>query len=177
MYCNKCGKQISDESSFCNFCGSKVKNEEELNDDKGTGIVSIILISFFILITILAVVVCCLQAEKNSNDNLENNKIENHEKHATIDDIYIEYKKIDHVFGTDEYYMVLQVQEKIVDLKLSIDYLSSSGEVLKTEIINVGKVVPGNQYKFELSLSNMYVEDLDRISKFYCRILSGIVDE
>lgn len=25
MYCNKCGKQIVDDSIFCNFCGSKVE--------------------------------------------------------------------------------------------------------------------------------------------------------
>lgn len=29
MYCNKCGKQISDDSIFCNYCGEKVKIQSE----------------------------------------------------------------------------------------------------------------------------------------------------
>jgi phenylpyruvate tautomerase PptA (4-oxalocrotonate tautomerase family) len=26
MYCNKCGKQIADDSIFCNYCGIKIKS-------------------------------------------------------------------------------------------------------------------------------------------------------
>ena len=25
MYCNKCGKQITDNSVYCNFCGGKIE--------------------------------------------------------------------------------------------------------------------------------------------------------
>jgi uncharacterized membrane protein YvbJ len=31
MFCNKCGKEIPDNSSFCNFCGQKI---ELLNKEK-----------------------------------------------------------------------------------------------------------------------------------------------
>lgn len=27
MYCQKCGKQIDDESDFCKYCGSKINGE------------------------------------------------------------------------------------------------------------------------------------------------------
>ena len=34
MYCNKCGKEIPDESKFCSYCGSIIKNEEKNFQDK-----------------------------------------------------------------------------------------------------------------------------------------------
>lgn len=31
MYCNKCGKQLNDNSIFCNFCGTKIKQILQAN--------------------------------------------------------------------------------------------------------------------------------------------------
>ena len=28
MFCNKCGKEINEDSIFCNYCGNKLKTEE-----------------------------------------------------------------------------------------------------------------------------------------------------
>lgn len=33
MYCNKCGKQITDDSIFCNYCGCKVESNNSKNKD------------------------------------------------------------------------------------------------------------------------------------------------
>ena len=33
MYCNKCGKQIVDNSIYCSYCGSKVENNNTKNED------------------------------------------------------------------------------------------------------------------------------------------------
>ncbi len=37
MYCNQCGKQISDSSKFCQFCGAKIDSEFPENPHKITG--------------------------------------------------------------------------------------------------------------------------------------------
>jgi hypothetical protein len=34
MYCNKCGKQITDNSVFCNFCGEKIEIIESEDSNK-----------------------------------------------------------------------------------------------------------------------------------------------
>ena len=34
MFCNKCGKQIADDSLFCNYCGEKVNQLEQDNKPK-----------------------------------------------------------------------------------------------------------------------------------------------
>lgn len=42
MYCNKCGKQIADDSIFCNYCGIKIDIplKEESTDNKDTLIIN-----------------------------------------------------------------------------------------------------------------------------------------
>lgn len=34
MYCNKCGKQISDRSTFCNFCGASQNHHPIVQEKK-----------------------------------------------------------------------------------------------------------------------------------------------
>lgn len=34
MYCNKCGKQIADDSMFCNYCGVKIEISQQKETNK-----------------------------------------------------------------------------------------------------------------------------------------------
>lgn len=34
MYCNKCGKQITDDSVFCSYCGTKIEIQDEYIEPK-----------------------------------------------------------------------------------------------------------------------------------------------
>ena len=34
MYCNKCGKEVTEDSVFCKFCGAKLTNEEVDDTEK-----------------------------------------------------------------------------------------------------------------------------------------------
>ena len=189
MYCKKCGKELSENSTYCNFCGTLLKtsniniNQKEKSKSSNKSVtIIIILLTVFILIFFI-------KNNINSN-NLSSSYSSSHSeiynssstykdntRPAKLDDLLIEFTRISHLFEEDDYYMHLQAQEKIINLRLSVDYRAKDGRVLKTEIVNAGKVVPGNKYEFYLSLNGMNPSDLDKVSKFSYRILEGTVIE
>ena len=94
---------------------------------------------------------------------------------ADNSDIMVEFVSIPRILESDDYYMLIQAQEKIENLKIEVKYLSSSGRVLKTETIDVGKVVPGNEYRIELSQSGMDFDDIDKTSGISYRVVGGTI--
>ena len=95
---------------------------------------------------------------------------------ATRSDLVINFTLIPGmIFNYDTYHMTLQAQEEITNLSLEIDFRNSSGRVLKTDELYVGKVVPGNKYEYTLDQSGMRPEDLDTVSSFIVRVDSGTV--
>ena len=52
---------------------------------------------------------------------------------ATTEDIMITLKRIDNLFEQDEYYISLQAQEKITNLKIMVYYKDSKDNVLLTK--------------------------------------------
>ena len=77
----------------------------------------------------------------------------------------------------DEYYLVIQSQEKITNLSLTINYKAKSGNIVKTKTIHVGKVVPGNKYTYELDQSGIDWDYLYKTSSFSFTIASGTVEQ
>ena len=63
--------------------------------------------------------------------------------------------------------------EKISGLCIEIDFKSSDGRLLKTKTIYAGKVVPGNEYRFDLSQNGVRVEDVDKTEKLSRRVTVG----
>ena len=183
MYCNKCGKEIIDDSNFCSYCGSKIEefkvNSNESSQVKKKDESTFWVVVFFVILSfaILMIILVSTNNDNVSNNSTNNNIVVEKERPAEISDIIITFHSIDHIFETDEYYMKIQAQEEIINLKLSVDYKDSNGRILKTEIVNVGKIVPGNNYQFKLSLNGMDPSDLDKVSKFAYKILNGKVIE
>lgn len=179
MYCNKCGKKLEDESLFCNYCGEKIvlveeenslANEDEWEEKKGFA--RFVVISFAILCAVVMIMLLIANSLPKDNDDTLSRPVS-----VSREDLYVTYRKIDNIFTHDEYYMSLQVQEKIENLKLKVSFLSSKGKVLKTETLYIGKVVPGNEYSYKLSLNGMDPSDLDSIQKFSYIIVDGkIID-
>ncbi|MBQ7344372.1 MAG: zinc ribbon domain-containing protein [Clostridia bacterium] len=187
MFCKNCGKEIADDSKFCNFCGSEQQSttsisektsstEEEKSSTPLWGIFFGCLIFIFIIVLII-VIVTNDNSSTPTSPSSDSSSTEYTTRSAKTSDLIINFKKTDNLFEADDYYMIIQAQEKITNLKLSIDYKDSSGRILKTETVYVGKVVPGNEYKFNLSLNGMNPSDLDKISKFSYKITSGTVAE
>ena len=188
MFCKNCGNEISDDSKFCNFCGTKQQsavavpennssNEYEKSEKTLWGIVLACLIFVFVIILVIAVAVGGNSSSANKQDSSNSSSANSTTRAATTSDLVITFKRIDNYFEYDDFYMIIQAQEKITNLKLSIDYTTSSGKIVKTKIINVGKVVPGNEYKFELDQSGIDWDYLDKVSKFSYSIVSGTVEE
>jgi hypothetical protein len=73
--------------------------------------------------------------------------------------------------------MIIQAQETIENLVLKIDYKASNGTTVKTKNIIIGKVVPGNEYRYELDQSGIDWDYLDKVSKFSYSIVRGTVKE
>ena len=85
----------------------------------------------------------------------------------------------DRVWESDEksctYTLKLQVNEKIKDLVLQINLTTDDGEVIKTITLDVGRVVPGNEYTYRLDVSDMTLEDHKAVTKYITRIVDGYV--
>ena len=96
-------------------------------------------------------------------------------RNATRSDIIVKFTLIPSIFGHDTYYMSLQAQEEIENLSLEIDFCGSSGSILKTDDLYVGKVVPGNKYEFTLNQSGMQLGDLDTVKHFIVRVVGGTI--
>lgn len=187
MYCKKCGKELSNDSIFCNYCGTlqKTMNSEKKENNNPTAkkddSIIILVMSIIIIVVVLAIVVSTLNQDNNKNKNNNNNNtsslVNDNSRPAKIDDLIIKFRKESKLFEEADYYMDLQSNEEIIELKMNVNYLSSADRILKTEVLNIGKVVPGNKYEFYLSLNGMNPSDLDKIDKFSYRILSGTVIE
>lgn len=55
--CQKCGKEIGDESKFCQYCGKKITTKQKNTRGKK-------LIILFVVVFIIAVIICCIAKEK-----------------------------------------------------------------------------------------------------------------
>ena len=188
MFCKNCGKEIEDDSKFCNFCGSKQQsataiseNNQATEDDKTNKRMWSIFWGCLIFVLIIVLINACAAngafSTKTNTSSSNSSSAKDTTRSAKTSDLVITFKKIDNYFEYDNFYMIIQAQEKITNLKLSIDYKTSSGKTVKTKIINVGKVVPGNEYKFELDQSGIDWDYLDKVSKFSYSIVSGTVEE
>ena len=181
MFCKNCGKEIADDSKFCNFCGKEQQTATDISEnDRTIGDKQVEKTPWGLLLGGLIVVVFLIFAfvvALNAANSTKDNSFSETTRSARKSDLVISFKKMDNFFEHDDYYMVIQAQEKISNLQLSIDYQTSSGKVVKTEVIYVGKVVPGNEYKFELDQSGIDWDYLDKVSKFSYSIVSGTVEE
>lgn len=184
MYCKKCGKELSNDSIFCNYCGTlqKTMNSEKKENNNPTAKKYdsiIILVMSIIIVVVLAIAVSNLNQDNNkkNNNNNTSSSVNDNSRPAKIDDLIIKFRKESKLFEEADYYMDLQSNEEIIELKMNVNYLSSADRILKTEVLNIGKVVPDNKYEFYLSLNGMNPSDLDKIDKFSYRILSGTVIE
>lgn len=186
MFCKNCGREIADNSMFCNFCGSEQKLNSSisnsnlpLEDEKPNKtpwiILSLCLFSFVILL--IVGIASGVSSQDTGNSTFNSSFAQNATRNAIKSDLVITFKKIDNYFEHDNYYMIIQAKEKITNLKLSIDYKTSSGTIVKTKVINVGKVVPGNEYRFELDQNSIDWDYLDKTTSFSYSIISGTVEE
>lgn len=53
MFCNKCGKEIPDNSEFCNFCGNKIETTDEPKKHTGCFVVIFLIMAFVIGISLM----------------------------------------------------------------------------------------------------------------------------
>lgn len=173
MLCDKCGHKIPDNSSFCNYCGTKQKPKDNEDDDN---VIKYLSLKIIIPTLVVAVLIFIISAALiPSIDKIELPELNIGINNADNSDIMVEFVSIPRILESDDYYMLIQAQEKIENLKIEVKYLSSSGRVLKTETIDVGKVVPGNEYRIELSQSGMDFDDIDKTSKISYRVVGGTI--
>ena len=191
MFCNNCGKSIPDGSKYCNFCGCEqaltpqnTKNALEVDDGEDTSSSFFIKLAFGIAISALIIIFLALAISDsieddrgNSNGSSNQSTTQDDTRDARTSDLLVSFKKNDNFFEHDEYYMIIQAQETIENLVLKIDYKASNGTTVKTKTINIGKVVPGNQYRYELDQSGIDWDYLDKVSRFSYSIVSGTVKE
>jgi len=203
MFCKNCGKEIEDDSKFCRYCGAalakseeeaptpedeavkKESAEDETTDKSGCGIAAILIIAVVVVIIGISVALSGTDTKGTSGSSGSSSSSSTGgsfwtpgTRSAKNDDVHLEITTIPGFFISDDFYRLeLQAQEKITGLVLEIDFKNESGRVLKTETLNVGKVVPGNRYSFELTQSGMSADDLNTAEKFSWRVKSGTVEE
>ena len=193
MFCKNCGKEIDNTAKFCPECGAKQDTnktiqEEYFNPDsktseKADSIFSAFKIPLIIFAVTLFILICIgisySDCGKNSNGSTSNrySSQQNNTRTARIDDIILTYSVVENLFENDYYYIYIQAQEKITNLKIKLYYKNAKGEIIKTEILNIGKVVPGNKYTYKLYQSDIDWDDIDKTTKFSYSIETGTVTE
>lgn len=97
-------------------------------------------------------------------------------REANINDIYTEGNR---TWSSDKksctYDLKLQVNEKIKDLVLQINLTTEDDKVIKTITLNVGRVVPGNEYTYRLDVSDMTLEEHNAVARYITRVVDGYV--
>lgn len=171
MFCKECGHKIPEDSKFCKECGKEIIEPSEENDNKKdrTAIIIFVVVALHILV-IASIVAAVGFGENGRFEDIFSQK-------ATIKDIELDFYEIPSLGGNTKYGVVLQANEKIENLVIEIDFLDKNKKVLKTETLNIGKVTPGNVYKYEISQSGMEIDDLDKTKSFHTRVIEGnIID-
>lgn len=198
MICKKCGGEIDNGVAYCPLCGAAQKTDaantsSNLREESKSGCGFGFLVAFLV-IAMLAVVVWGFanagesgktqggNPSGNANPGSSSQGSSSHfpswtNRKAKNEDVILNFSVIPGIFEEDKHYVKVQAQEKITDLRLEISFLDAAGNVLLTQTINVGKVVPGNEYSYRLSLSGMAFKDLDSIKKYSWRVSGGTVEE
>lgn len=171
MYCKKCGHEIENDSNFCKNCGEGIKDVvNETSDKKDHTSLRLFLLLIFVLVAIILVAAA---TRFDINNNLE----EAFSEKATIKDIELDFYEIPSLGGNTKYGVVIQANEKIENLIIEIDFLDKDKHVLKTETIRIGKITPGNEYKYELNQTGMEISQLDKTKSFNTRVIGGYITE
>ena len=97
-------------------------------------------------------------------------------REANLEDIYVEFD-YEEFYGQESHKLTfkLQVNESIEDLVLHLNLETEDGKVLKTITHEVGRVVPGNQYKYQIDVSDMSLNEIKATYKITLRIADGYV--
>lgn len=161
------GMENSNFSNNCEEATVKKDNTKKEEKDMTFFVIIFLLVSFLIV----AIVISCATMNDNSGGIIK----DVFSKKATTDDITLDYYEIPSITGSDKYYVILQANEKIEDLVIEIDFLDKDKKILKTEEIEIGKVTPGNEYKFELNQSGMNFNQLDKTQSFRTRVTEGYI--
>lgn len=180
MYCKECGQQIADDSKFCNFCGGKqIEDKIDVQKTKESGWGPIIISITLLLIGVAVFFTVVALEDLSTGGNKINNIFAsiNAERKATNNDISVNFTSTTYYSKADEYKIKLQANEKIRDLVIELDFLDKNGKILKTEILEIGSVTPGNQYSYKLSQNGISPDDVDKTTNFNIRVKSGYIVE
>lgn len=179
MYCKECGQQIADDSKFCNFCGVKQEKIKEEKQEKEESFWKPIILSIlFLFIGISAIAVSGIIAYQAINEGNDIDDIKNaitSDRDAKNNDIDIDFVQVPCYTKADEYIVKIQANEKIKSLIIEIDYLDKNRNILKTEIIEIGDVTPGNVYTYTINQNGMNPDNIDKTKSFKYRVTKGYV--
>lgn len=189
MICKKCGKKINDEFAYCPLCGASQEEAAKAASD-GENVKSgessfgcfVAFLAVAIAVIIIVAIVAAWDGGKTQGSGTSSGGGTAYipsltKRKAKNEDVILQFNVIPGIFEEDTHYVKLQTQEKITDLRLEISFLDADERVLLTQTVNAGKVVPGNEYSYRLSLTGMAFKDLDAIEKYSWRVSGGMVEE
>lgn len=180
-YCPNCGnsvktiqnnepKEISDEN-----CGENQNNDNSKNESNGCLWIAIIILLAIITLFGAGIIAYHTINENNDIDDIKN--AINSDRDAKNNDIDIDFVQVPCYTKADEYIVKIQANEKIKSLIIEIDYLDKNRNILKTEIIEIGDVTPGNVYTYTINQNGMNPDNIDKTKSFKYRVTKGYVIE
>ena len=195
MYCKECGHELQNDSKFCSNCGTEIisdKTIDKIDADKKFPVNAIIFGTVITLLICSIIVAFFLIIKADSNkesgfyigigDQFINAIEDIFDKETTpikakTTDITIDFYLETPYDSVEKYYAILQANEKIENLVIEIDFLDKNKDIVKTERIEIGKVVPGNEYKIELNQNGIAFDRLDKTTQFRTRVIEGTIIE
>ena len=184
--CPNCQNEIQANARYCSFCGKEITKEEQSQQEKiekddiiytsnkktlAISIASILLFAFIIF--------CFILAANNLNGikpqmiiNGSNNNNTLLYRPATVDDIEANIIPVSSILKPTTYTLYLQANEEIENLELKITYYSKDGIFAEKEIF-IGKVVPGNNYIYDVTYPENKYFDVFSIKNVSYTILNG----
>lgn len=189
MYCKKCGAQIDDDSIFCSKCGAHIaeeyptvtqntETENTADEDSNSGCAGCLIafIIFIIVISMISATLLFLFSQNSSNSNSENGSsggiAQIIKRDATNNDIEIS-DSLD--IPSLSISLTIHANCDINNLEITLKHYDSNGNLLKTQVEQIGNVVKGSDVTVKIPITDFSLSEVFKIHETRIGVTGGSV--
>lgn len=176
MFCSNCGKEITGEDSFCRHCGAKQtpiersepssppKETEVEKDNAGSCFLKILLALFLLFFGPLIVFSSIDPSITKSCAG--STASQTFSRDANNGDVELDFDE-----SLTSLCIIIRPYKDIENLKITIEFSNSKGDILTSEVKTIGNVKEGQEYKTYISIFDLPVT----VSQYRAKVSGGTV--